>query len=58
MRRQFGGATTNGRRQISLRYGTNPHQSNDAELYSLQEDMPIQGRFISLILMPFFISDI
>uniref|UniRef100_A0A914Z2Z8 Phosphoribosylaminoimidazolecarboxamide formyltransferase n=1 Tax=Panagrolaimus superbus TaxID=310955 RepID=A0A914Z2Z8_9BILA len=42
MRRQFGGATTNGRRQLSLRYGTNPHQSNDAELYSLQADMPIK----------------
>uniref|UniRef100_A0AC34Q992 Bifunctional purine biosynthesis protein ATIC n=2 Tax=Panagrolaimus sp. JU765 TaxID=591449 RepID=A0AC34Q992_9BILA len=42
MRQQFGGSTTNGRRQISLRYGTNPHQSNDAELYSLQADMPIQ----------------
>uniref|UniRef100_A0AC35F5S2 Uncharacterized protein n=1 Tax=Panagrolaimus sp. PS1159 TaxID=55785 RepID=A0AC35F5S2_9BILA len=44
MRRQFGGATTNGRRQLSLRYGTNPHQSNDAELYSLQADMPIKGK--------------
>ncbi|KAE9551776.1 hypothetical protein FO519_005013 [Halicephalobus sp. NKZ332] len=45
MRRQFGGAAANGHRQISLRYGTNPHQVNDAELYSLQADMPIQGKF-------------
>lgn len=47
MRGQFGGSTTNGRRQISLRYGTNPHQSNDAELYSLQTDMPIQGKSLA-----------
>uniref|UniRef100_A0A915EAV2 Uncharacterized protein n=1 Tax=Ditylenchus dipsaci TaxID=166011 RepID=A0A915EAV2_9BILA len=46
MRRQFGGNCTNGspnnRRLIPLRYGTNPHQSQEAELYSLQTDMPIK----------------
>lgn len=41
MRRQFGG---NGTKLIPLRYGTNPHQSGDAELYSLQGDMPIKGK--------------
>uniref|UniRef100_A0A915EDP4 Phosphoribosylaminoimidazolecarboxamide formyltransferase n=1 Tax=Ditylenchus dipsaci TaxID=166011 RepID=A0A915EDP4_9BILA len=38
MRRQFGGNSTNSspnnRRLIPLRYGTNPHQSQEAELYS------------------------
>uniref|UniRef100_A0A914CWU1 Phosphoribosylaminoimidazolecarboxamide formyltransferase n=1 Tax=Acrobeloides nanus TaxID=290746 RepID=A0A914CWU1_9BILA len=39
MRRQFGG---NGRRYIPLRYGTNPHQAEDAEFFSVQADMPIK----------------
>ncbi|CAD5224281.1 unnamed protein product [Bursaphelenchus xylophilus] len=39
MRRQFG---DNGERFIPLRYGTNPHQKGNAELYSLQQDMPIK----------------
>ncbi|KAI6229129.1 AICAR transformylase/inosine monophosphate cyclohydrolase [Aphelenchoides fujianensis] len=39
MRRQFGG---NGQRQLTLRYGMNPHQAADAELYSLQSNMPIK----------------
>ncbi|KAI6211657.1 AICAR transformylase/inosine monophosphate cyclohydrolase [Aphelenchoides besseyi] len=39
MRRQFAG---NGQRQLNLRYGMNPHQSHDAELYSLQSNMPIK----------------
>ncbi|KAI1725175.1 AICARFT/IMPCHase bienzyme domain-containing protein [Ditylenchus destructor] len=42
MRRQFNGSSPNGRRLIPLRYGTNPHQSQEAELYSLQTDMPIK----------------
>ncbi|KAI1715731.1 AICARFT/IMPCHase bienzyme domain-containing protein [Ditylenchus destructor] len=42
MRRQFNGGSPNGRRLIPLRYGTNPHQSQEAELYSLQTDMPIK----------------
>lgn len=33
----------NASRSLSLRYGTNPHQSQEAELYSLQTDMPIKG---------------
>lgn len=40
MRHQFGG---NGQRFLPLRYGMNPHQSSDAELYSLQANMPIKG---------------
>ncbi|CAD5218230.1 unnamed protein product [Bursaphelenchus okinawaensis] len=39
MRRQFG---DNGERFIPLRYGSNPHQKGDAQLYSLQQDMPIK----------------
>uniref|UniRef100_A0A7E4ZTB4 Phosphoribosylaminoimidazolecarboxamide formyltransferase n=1 Tax=Panagrellus redivivus TaxID=6233 RepID=A0A7E4ZTB4_PANRE len=42
MRRQFGGAATNGQRQIALRYGQNPHQAGDAELFAVQKDMPIK----------------
>jgi len=30
-------------RYLPLRYGMNPHQSQEAELYSLQADMPIKG---------------
>ncbi|KAI6175366.1 AICAR transformylase/inosine monophosphate cyclohydrolase [Aphelenchoides bicaudatus] len=39
MRHQFGG---NGQRYLPLRYGMNPHQSSDAELYTLQANMPIK----------------
>ncbi|XGW29535.1 hypothetical protein V3C99_008957, partial [Haemonchus contortus] len=39
MRRQF---TSNGDRSIPLRYGTNPHQKSDAELFSVEEEMPIK----------------
>jgi AICAR transformylase/IMP cyclohydrolase PurH len=43
MRHQF---TGNGQRFLPLRYGMNPHQSSDAELYSLQSNMPIKGWFL------------
>ncbi|KJH49695.1 AICARFT/IMPCHase bienzyme [Dictyocaulus viviparus] len=39
MRRQFAG---NGERSIPLRYGTNPHQKADAELFVVEEQMPIK----------------
>ncbi|WKY05552.1 hypothetical protein Q1695_006058 [Nippostrongylus brasiliensis] len=39
MRRQFAG---NGERSIPLRYGTNPHQKSDAELFAVEEEMPIK----------------
>lgn len=51
MRRQLDATTSvngssliggNGR-YLPLRYGMNPHQSQEAELYSLQADMPIKG---------------
>ncbi|KAK6747259.1 hypothetical protein RB195_000458 [Necator americanus] len=39
MRRQFAG---NGERSLPLRYGTNPHQKSDAELFAVEEEMPIK----------------
>uniref|UniRef100_A0AC35U7D7 Bifunctional purine biosynthesis protein ATIC n=1 Tax=Rhabditophanes sp. KR3021 TaxID=114890 RepID=A0AC35U7D7_9BILA len=39
MRRQF---VTNGKRQLPLKYGTNPHQKEEAELFAVQQDMPIK----------------
>uniref|UniRef100_A0A158P774 Bifunctional purine biosynthesis protein ATIC n=1 Tax=Angiostrongylus cantonensis TaxID=6313 RepID=A0A158P774_ANGCA len=39
MRRQFAG---NGERSFPLRYGTNPHQKPDAEVYIVEEKMPIK----------------
>nr|pir hypothetical protein C55F2.1 - Caenorhabditis elegans [Caenorhabditis elegans] len=39
MRRRFAG---NGERALPLRYGTNPHQKDDAELYIVEDEMPIK----------------
>ncbi|KHJ94895.1 AICARFT/IMPCHase bienzyme [Oesophagostomum dentatum] len=39
MRRTFAG---NGDRSIPLRYGTNPHQKSEAELFPVEEEMPIK----------------
>ncbi|CAB3409821.1 unnamed protein product [Caenorhabditis bovis] len=39
MRRRYAG---NGERSIPLRYGTNPHQRDDAELYIVEDEMPIK----------------
>ncbi|VDK60467.1 unnamed protein product [Anisakis simplex] len=39
MRRQL---TVNGERCIPLRYGTNPHQKDDAELYIRNREMPLK----------------
>lgn len=37
--------TANGERCIQLRYGTNPHQKEDAELYIIDAQMPLKGAF-------------
>ncbi|CAI5447457.1 unnamed protein product [Caenorhabditis angaria] len=39
MRRRFAG---NGERSLPLRYGTNPHQKDDAELYIAEDEMPVK----------------
>ncbi|PAV56106.1 hypothetical protein WR25_15915 [Diploscapter pachys] len=39
MRRRFAG---NGERSLPLRYGTNPHQKDDAELFIADDEMPIK----------------
>ncbi|CAJ0933268.1 unnamed protein product, partial [Mesorhabditis belari] len=39
MRRRFAG---DGEKSIPLRYGMNPHQKNDAELFTEQDEMPLK----------------
>ncbi|CAD6193530.1 unnamed protein product [Caenorhabditis auriculariae] len=39
MRRRFAGS---GERSLPLRYGTNPHQKDDAEVFMVEDEMPIK----------------
>lgn len=55
MRHQF---TTNNKRHLSLRYGTNPHQNLNAELYSIEGDMPIKGKLKKFIFLNIIINNL